>query len=162
MVRHQDSWGWLCLRGAHSPGPPSGNARYLTQSVLFPLGLQLGFCRPTNDGMFSVLPLDPGKRVLCLHPNVHRYAQSFSCVLLFAVPQTVAHQAFLSTRLPRQEYWTGLPFPTPGDLPDPGMEHISPVSPALAERFFTTVATWEAPVSWHSTNTEIQKQFYFS
>ena len=162
MVRHQDSWGWLCLRGARSPGPPSGNARYLTQSVLFPLGLQLGFCRPTNDGMFSVLPLDPGKRVLCLHPNVHSYAQSFSYVLLFAAPQTVAYQAFLSMRLPRQEYWTGLPFPTPGDLPDPGMGPISPASPALAERFFTIVATREAPVSWHITNTEIQEQFYFS
>ena len=139
MVCHQDSWGWLCLRGARSPGPPSGNARYLTQSVLFPLGLQLGFCRPTNDGMFSVLPLDPGKRVLCLHPNVHSYAQSFSYVLLFAAPQTVAYQAFLSMRLPRQEYWTGLPFPTPGDLPDSGIKPASPTSPVLAGKFFTTV-----------------------
>ena len=40
----------------------------------------------------------------------------------------VAHQAPLSLRFPRQEYWSGLPFPAPGDLPDPGME---PVSPAL-------------------------------
>jgi len=38
----------------------------------------------------------------------------------------------------RQEYWSGLPFPTPGDLPDPGVEPESPVSPALASRFFTT------------------------
>ena len=38
----------------------------------------------------------------------------------------------------RQEYWSGLPFPTPGDLPDPGIEPASPVSPALASRFFTT------------------------
>ena len=41
----------------------------------------------------------------------------------------------------RQEYWSGLPCPSPGDLPDPGME---PVSPASASRFFTTSATWEA------------------
>ena len=44
----------------------------------------------------------------------------------------------------RQEYWSGLPFPTPGDLPDPGTELASLVSPALAGRFFTTGITWEA------------------
>ena len=43
----------------------------------------------------------------------------------------------------RQEYWSGLPFPSPGDLPDPGIETASLVSPALAGRFFTTRATWE-------------------
>ena len=43
---------------------------------------------------------------------------------------------FLSMRFPKQEYWKGLPFPSPGDLPDPGIE---PVSPALAGGFFTTV-----------------------
>ena len=53
----------------------------------------------------------------------------------FAIPQTVAHQAPLSMGFPRQEYWSGLPFPSPGDLPDPG---IKPKSPALAERFFTS------------------------
>ena len=47
---------------------------------------------------------------------------------------TVACQAPLSMRLPKQEYWSGLPFPSPGDLPDPGME---PTSPELAGRFFT-------------------------
>ena len=45
----------------------------------------------------------------------------------------VAHQAPLSMGFPRQEYWGGLPFPSPGDLADPGVE---PVSPALAGRFF--------------------------
>ena len=45
----------------------------------------------------------------------------------------------------RQEYWSGLPFPPPGDLPDPGIEPTSLMSPALAGRFFTTSATWEAP-----------------
>ena len=49
-------------------------------------------------------------------------------------PRTVTRQASLSVGLPRQEYWSGLPFPPPGDLPDPGIE---PVSPALAGRFFT-------------------------
>ena len=48
---------------------------------------------------------------------------------------TVAHQAPLSMGFPRQEYWNVLPFPSPGDLPDPG---IKPESPALAGRFFTS------------------------
>ena len=46
-----------------------------------------------------------------------------------------AYKAPLSTGFPRQEYWSGLPLPPPGDLPDPGIE---PMSPALAGRFFTT------------------------
>ena len=44
----------------------------------------------------------------------------------------------------RQEYWSGLPFPTPGDLPDPGIELVSLVSSELKGRFFTTSATGEA------------------
>ena len=52
-----------------------------------------------------------------------------------ATPWTVAPQAPLSMVFPRQEYWSGLPFPPPEDLPDPGIE---PMSPALADRFFTT------------------------
>ena len=50
-------------------------------------------------------------------------------------PGTVAHQAPLSMGFPEQEYWSGLPLPPPGDLPDPG---IKPVSPALAGGFFIT------------------------
>ena len=53
----------------------------------------------------------------------------------FATPWTVAHQAPLLMGFPRQEYWSGLPFPSPGDLPDPGIE---PASAALAGGFFTT------------------------
>ena len=51
----------------------------------------------------------------------------------------IAHQAPLSTELFRQGYWSGLPFPPPGYLPDPGIESTSLVSPSLAGRFFTTV-----------------------
>ena len=53
----------------------------------------------------------------------------------FATPQTVARQAPLSMGFPRQESWVGLPFLSPGDLPNPGIE---PESPALAGGFFTT------------------------
>ena len=51
-----------------------------------------------------------------------------SCVPPFATPWTVAHQAPLPMEFSRQAYWSGLPFPPPGDLPDPGIE---PRSPAL-------------------------------
>ena len=51
---------------------------------------------------------------------------------------TVALQAPLSMGFSRQEYWSGLPFPPPGDLPNLGTEPASPVSPTLARGFFTT------------------------
>ena len=56
---------------------------------------------------------------------------------------TVAHQSPLFMEFPRQEYWSVLPFPTPEDLPDPGIKLGSLASPALAGGFFTTRATWE-------------------
>ena len=62
----------------------------------------------------------------------------FSSVELFATPWTVAHQAPLSMGFSRQECWSGLPCPPPGDLPDPGNEPVSLRSPALAGGFFTT------------------------
>ena len=62
----------------------------------------------------------------------------FSRAWLFATPWTVAHKASLSMGFSRQECWSGLPFPTPGDLPDLGIKPTSPVSPASASRFFTT------------------------
>ena len=62
-----------------------------------------------------------------------------SPVWLFAAPWTVAHQAPLSMEFSRQEYCSGLPFPTPGDLPDSGIKTVSLVPPTLAGRFFTTV-----------------------
>ena len=53
-------------------------------------------------------------------------------------PWTVACQAPLSMEFPRQEHWNELTFPSPGDLPNPGTEPVSPVAPALAGRFFTS------------------------
>ena len=64
--------------------------------------------------------------------------QWLSRVQLFATLWTVAHQAPLSMGFSKQEYWSGLPWPPPGDLPNPGIEPASPVPPALAGRFFTT------------------------
>ena len=55
----------------------------------------------------------------------------FGCVHLFAATRMLAHQAPLTMRFSRQEYWSGLLFPPPEDLPDPGIEPSFPVSPAL-------------------------------
>ena len=77
----------------------------------------------------------------------------FLCVLshlggvqLCATPWTVALQAPLSEGFSRQEHWSGLPGPPLGALPDSGFKASSPISPALASRFFTTSATWEAQI----------------
>ena len=64
--------------------------------------------------------------------------KSLSRVRLLATPRTVAYQAPPSMEISRQEYWSELPFPAPGDLPDPGIEPWSPASPALAGGFFTS------------------------
>ena len=62
---------------------------------------------------------------------------------LFVTPWTVARQAPLSMGFSRQEYWSEVPFPPPGDLSDPGIKHGSPSFPALAGGFFTTMTPWE-------------------
>ena len=67
----------------------------------------------------------------------------FSPFRLFVTLWTIAHQAHLSMGFSRQEYWSGLPCLSPGDLPDPGIEPLSLTSPALAGGFFTTLTTWK-------------------
>ena len=83
-----------------------------------------------------------------LHPCM---LSCFNHVWLFATLWTVAHQAPLSMGFSRQEYWSGLPCPPPGDLPNQGNEPMSLICPALAGRFSTTSTTWEALPSplWH-------------
>ena len=74
--------------------------------------------------------------------TLYKMVKDCACVLshvrLFATPWTTAQQAPLSIGFPRQEYWSGLPFSTPGDLPDPGIEPTSLPSPPLAGGVFTT------------------------
>ena len=69
-----------------------------------------------------------------------------SCVRLFEATGTVVCEAPLCMEFSRQEYWGEVPFPIPGDLPDPGIEPVSLMSPALAGGFLTSRATWEAPI----------------
>ena len=82
----------------------------------------------------------------------------FSWVTLFAILWTAAHQAPLSMGFSRQEHWSGLPCPPAGDLPNPGIKPTSVMSPALAGRFFTTNATWEAQFTPTNDQSELQTQ----
>ena len=73
------------------------------------------------------------------------YVCVLSCFQLFTTLCTIARQVPLSMGFSRQEYWGGLLFPPPGDLPDSGIEPTSPTSPALAGRFFTTEPPGKSP-----------------
>ena len=89
----------------------------------------------------------------CIAKNAHCHlshqqeavcAQSLSRVRLFATPWIAACHTPLSTGFSRQEYWSGLPCPPPGDLPNPEIEPTSLTSPELAGGFFIPSPTWEA------------------
>ena len=106
-----------------SPGGGQGNP--LQYSCLEnPIGR--GHCHPSKN------------QTACMHVSHFNGVQL--CVTLW----TVSSQAPLSMGFSRQEYWSGLPCPPPGDLPAPGIELVSLVSPALTGGFFITSTTWEA------------------
>ena len=98
----------------------------------------------------------PGKALLLGESLVWCHDQSLQRAGLFCDPWTVAHQAPLSMRFSRQEYWSGLPFPPPGDLPNTGIKPVSLMSPTSAGRFFTTephgksllYVIWRQILSW--------------
>ena len=69
----------------------------------------------------------------------------FNHIRLFATLWTEAQETPLPMGFSRQEYWSGLPFSFPGDLPNPGIEPVSPVAPELADRFFTTEPPGKPP-----------------
>ena len=116
------------------------------------VGVMFNFIGPHQAGFqdaFTILPHTSNLRKDCflftsiLHCQTFKFWSSsvctvciyvcvLSCVWCFVTPWTVACQAPLSMEFSRQEYWSGLPSPTPGDLPDPGMEPESPASPPLA------------------------------
>ena len=88
-------------------------------------------------------------------------AAVFSHFRLFAVP-CVACQAPLFMEFFRQEYCKGLPFPPPGDLPDPGIKSVSISFPAFTGGFFTTSATWEAQIQSYYNKLPIFPVLYFT
>ena len=89
--------------------------------------------------MISEMGTWEGLKALPAQGNGHdgTCVQLLSCVLVFETPWTVALQAPLSMGFPRQEYWSRLPFPSPGDLLIPGIKPTSLASPAVASGFFT-------------------------
>ena len=111
-------------------------------------------CSKFGAGLFSglwILFLSGILKVFCYGETVELVVASvyvcsmLSCVQLFATPGTVARQAPLSMGFSRQEYWSGLPFPSPGDLPNPGIEtHVCCIS-CIGRQILYHCATWEAP-----------------
>ena len=96
-------------------------------------------------------------RSMCHHVCVCVCAQS--CPIL-CNPMDCSSQAPLSMGFPRQEYWSGLPFPSPGHLPDPGIEPASPMSAALVGGCFTTEPMWKRVWSWPLTRSRRNVIFY--
>ena len=101
-------------------------------------------CMRVNSGEKNALGIQ-FKSKLCMCVG----AKSLSCVLLLVTPWTVACQAPLSMGFSRQEYWSGLPCPPPGNLPDPGIEPVALTSPASAGRLSATSTAWEAQSCVH-------------
>ena len=122
----EEALDWVRTPGRAFQEPPGCSAHS-------PRAAARGASLPLKPSLF--IPLDPRHRLCGSRCCPCLVAQS---VRLFATPWTVAHQAPLSIRFSRQEDWSGLPCPPPGDLPNPGVE---PASPALAGGFFTTSAT---------------------
>ena len=123
------------------------------------MSLYLSFCslagcfsRINRENLYREISFNPHKGIytssiyiyIYLDIDVHAWLSCFNHVQLFVTLWTVAHQVPLSIEFSRQEYWSGLSCPPPGDLPDPGIKPRSLMSCALAGRFFTTHATWEA------------------
>ena len=110
--------------------------------VLFPIGKLLILCCSSEICSKRGLWKD-------LATQVHYMCCCFSCVRPFVTPWTVALQAPLSMGFSRQEWWSGLSRPLPGELPHPGIELMSLKSPVLTGGFFSISATWEAPTKVH-------------
>ena len=97
--------------------------------ILFPIMAAQIYIHTNSVGGFPLLRIL--STIYCMHtsPLIH--------VQLFVTPQTTAWQTPLTMELSQHEYWSGLPLPSPGDLPDLGSNPTSPVASALAGRFFT-------------------------
>ena len=129
--------------------PAKISSQRLHKSFLSTLPLPLGRGRLwVTHGKFSS-DLNFRFELLSPHPVILVFLSCmlgcFGRVWLFVILWTVARQAPLSMGFSRQEYWSGLPCPSLENLPDPGIEPVSLMSPAMTGGLFTTSATWEAP-----------------
>ena len=113
-------------------------------------------CSPYGCGFLSKFPLSIRIPVIL--------DSSSSCLVAKSCPTfgTVTHQAPLSMGFLKQEYWSGLPFYFPGDLPNPGIKPTFLVSSALAGGFFTTSATWESPYRTRALPKDFGLPLWFS
>ena len=93
-----------------------------------------------RENLYTVLHVEKGAAVIWVHACSGALAMS-----TFSWLWPVAHQAPLSMGYSRQEHWSALPCPPPGNLPNPGIEPRSFTSPALVGRFFTTGDSWKTP-----------------
>ena len=84
-----------------------------------------------------------------------------SCIQLFATLWTVARQVPLSIEFFRKEHWSGLPFPTPKDLPDPGIKAVSPEPPALESGYLSTLNHLGSPPNHWTAREFPGRGFYF-
>ena len=91
-------------------------------------------------------------------PSCYSVLSHFSRIQFFVTPWTVDHRAPLAMGFSRQEYWSGLPCPPAGDLPNPGMEPPSLMSPVLAGGFFTISATWSP---YRDSNKEEKRSLFW-
>ena len=125
-----------CLEFLHLPGPPVVSS--LPRNGLWTCWNHIHASEPSLSATFSEkysqTLFSPGKSTglpLCSHAREVK-VKSLSRFWLFVTPRTVDNQAPLSMGFSRQEYWSGFPFPYPGDLPNPGIEPVSPTLQADA------------------------------
>ena len=102
---------------------------------------------------------DPTEGMVCIFQKLlHTWGCVHGCSVVpnSLQPHGLAHQAPLSMEFSRQEYWSGVPFPPPEGLSDPGMEPVSSACPALADRFFISEppgdSTLKRVIYWSNTN----------
>ena len=131
-------------------------ARVLEWSAILQFQISdLNFLRPSFKVKVGPYPASLRADMRIYRPSMPVCVLSrFSRVQLLATPWTVAHQVPLSLGFSRQGYWSGLPFPPPGDLPNPAIKHTPLTSPALTGGFFTTSTNHASPVPrWLSKGT---------
>ena len=117
----------------------------LNVHILHWVPLHFNFAIPCERNILHFVPILQLRKVTAKDMSEAVHVRCSVCVCSVAqscsthlTTWTVAHQALLSMGLYRKEYWSGLPFPSPRDLPIPGIKPESPVSPALLDRFFIT------------------------
>ena len=133
---------FLLVSVSGEPGRRLEGQRAWGQDIYFP-SLNSSLLSSCNLSFSLSLPIGMGSNIcvtcyLRISLSFLFMSSHFSHVWLFVTPWTVAFKASLSMGFSRQEYWSGLPCPLPGDLSYPGIKPVSLVSPALAGRFFTS------------------------